>query len=134
MKLDRLWSDAGLPVLVVEEGNPDDSRLDTASRGSACCGHLLAPLEGAPLAQSEEGVSAGQPEPDNFPAFGDVWLTRHFYDTGVVLGQGESMHFQMVLEEPHSLLDLLVFENGDSGKPLLFRPAVYPYDCIVTGV
>jgi hypothetical protein len=86
---------------------------------------------GAPIDTSDLW---GPVEPLNLPPFGDVWITRHFYDTGVVLGQGDSMHFQMVLEEPHLLLDLLEFENGDSGKPVLFRPAVYTYDCTVTGV
>jgi len=75
-----------------------------------------------------------QPEPINLAPFGDAWITRHTYDTGVVLGQGDSMHFQMVLDEPHLLLDLLVFVNGDSGQPVLFQPAVYTYDCTVTGV
>lgn len=78
-------------------------------------------------------ASWGLPEPISLPPYGDVWITRLTYDTGVVLGQGETMHFQLVLDEPHLYLDLLGFENGVSGKPVLFRPAVYTYDCTVTG-
>jgi len=77
--------------------------------------------------------SWGQPTPANIPPYGDVWITRLTYDTGVVLGLGDSMHFKLVLDEPHLLLDLLVFENGVSGQPVLFQPAVYTYDCTVTG-
>jgi hypothetical protein len=74
------------------------------------------------------------PEPFFLEPYGDTWLTRVVYDTGVVLGEGATMHFQFVLEERHVLLDGLVFENGVSGKPVLFRPNVYVYDCTVTGV
>lgn len=66
--------------------------------------------------------------------YGDIWLTRVIYDTGVVLGQGEAMHFQFVLDEPHLYLDLLTFENGVAGQPVLFFPNTYVYDCTVTGV
>jgi hypothetical protein len=74
------------------------------------------------------------PEPFFLEPYGDTWLTRVVYDTGVVLGEGATMQFQFVLEERHVLLDGLVFENGVSGKPVLFRPNVYVYDCTVTGV
>jgi hypothetical protein len=76
----------------------------------------------------------GTPEPLTLDPYGDVWRTRVIYDTGIVLGQGDSMHFQFVLAEPHLYLADLVFVNGVSGKPELFAPAVYTYDCTVTGV
>jgi hypothetical protein len=76
----------------------------------------------------------GTPEPLTLDPYGDVWRTRVIYDTGIVLGQGESMHFQFVLAEPHLYLDDLAFANGVSGRPSLYAPAVYTYDCTVTGV
>jgi hypothetical protein len=76
----------------------------------------------------------GTPEPLTLDPYGDVWRTRVIYDTGIVLGQGDSMHFQFVLAEPHLYLADLVFVNGVSGKPELFAPAVFTYDCTVTGV
>jgi hypothetical protein len=76
----------------------------------------------------------GTPEPLTLDPYGDVWRTRVLYDTGIVLGQGDSMHFQFVLAEPHLYLDDLEFVNGISGQPELFAPAVYTYDCTVTGV
>jgi hypothetical protein len=75
----------------------------------------------------------GAPEPFTLDPYGNVWRTRVIYDTGIVLGQGDSMHFQFVLAEPHLYLDDLVFVNGVSGEPELFAPAVYTYDCTVTG-
>jgi hypothetical protein len=66
--------------------------------------------------------------------YGSIWLTRVVDDTGVVLAQGETMHFQFVLDEPHLYLDLLTFENGVGGQPVLFFPNTYVYDCTVTGV
>jgi hypothetical protein len=58
MQLDRVRSHAGLPVLVVEEGDPHDTSPGgdlAAPRAAAIC---LRRLEVAPLVQSEEGVSA----------------------------------------------------------------------------
>jgi hypothetical protein len=46
MQLDAVPGEPGLPVLEVEEGNPDDAGLGAHPRSSACCGHLLAPLGG----------------------------------------------------------------------------------------
>lgn len=75
-----------------------------------------------------------QPEPTNVAPYGDIWITRLIYDTGVVLAAAESMHFQFVLTEPHLYLDGLTFVNGVSGRPQLFPPNVYTYDCTVMGV
>jgi hypothetical protein len=74
------------------------------------------------------------PEPLNVDPYGTIWFTVVSYDTGIVLEQGETMHFQFVLAEQHLLLDLLTFENGVAGQPVLFQPAVYTYDCTVTGM
>jgi hypothetical protein len=75
----------------------------------------------------------GDPEPITLSPYGDVWITRIIYDTGVILGQGEATHFQFVLDEPHLYLDDLVFVSDQSQRPELYRPAVYTYDCTVTG-
>ena len=73
------------------------------------------------------------PLPSPFPEFPGAWFTRIFYDTGVVLDQGQSMTFEFVLTEPHLYLDDLTFANGVSGRPVLFRPNTYVDDCTVTG-
>jgi hypothetical protein len=76
----------------------------------------------------------GAPVPFTDAVYGEVWRTRVIYDTGVVLGLGETVHFTFVLDEPHLSLDGLLLVNDDSRKPVLFQPAVYTYDCTVTAV
>jgi hypothetical protein len=58
MQLDAVPSEPGLPVLEVEEGDPDTRALAqsrAARRAAAIC---LRRFGVAPLVQSEEGVSA----------------------------------------------------------------------------
>jgi hypothetical protein len=63
------------------------------------------------------------------------FVTWVYYDTGIVLAPGESMTFHTELSVAHRLLDGVVFENGEKGRPLFGGPGtLLDIDCTVTGV
>jgi hypothetical protein len=70
--------------------------------------------------------------PAEYPPGGFVSWTN--YDTGIVLAPGESMTFRLVSTVSHRLLDGIVFENGQFGRPLFGEGTILDATCTVTGV
>jgi len=65
---------------------------------------------------------------------GGGYFTRVLQPTGVTVGVGESMTFDLLLEFSHRLHDGYTFEDGDSHKLLFFGPGVaFEFPCTVTG-
>jgi hypothetical protein len=69
-----------------------------------------------------------------FP-LGTDFATRVFYDTGITLGAGDSMRFEVVMSLSHRVLDGFTFASDTNDKPLFFGPGVaFVFPCTVTGV
>jgi hypothetical protein len=70
--------------------------------------------------------------PANYPPGGFVsWMN---YDTGIALAPGESMTFRLASAVSHRVLDGIVFENGEFGRPLFGEGTILDATCTVTGV
>jgi len=68
-----------------------------------------------------------------FP-LGTDFATRVFYDTGITLGVGDSLRFEVAMSMSHRMLDGLTFASDENDKPLFFGPGVaFVFPCTVTG-
>ncbi len=69
-----------------------------------------------------------------FP-LGTDFATRVFYDTGITLGAGDSLRFEVVMSISHRVLDGFTLASNENDKPLFFGPGVaFVFPCTVTGV
>ena len=66
---------------------------------------------------------------------GGGYFTRVAHDTGVTLGAGESLTFNVVISFSHRVLDGFTLADETSRRPLFFGPGVaFEFPCEVTGV
>ena len=82
---------------------------------------------GAPLDISGEYVPISA-------APGGGYFTRVTHDTGITLGAGESLTFNVVISFSHRVLDGFTLADETSHRPLFFGPGVtFEFPCEVTG-
>ena len=82
---------------------------------------------GAPLDISGEYVPISA-------APGGGYFTRVAHDTGITLGAGDSLTFNVVISFSHRVLDGFTLADETSHRPLFFGPGVaFEFPCEVTG-
>jgi hypothetical protein len=65
---------------------------------------------------------------------GGTYFTRVAHDTGITLGAGDSMTFNVVISFSHRVLDGFTLADETSHRPLFFGPGVtFEFPCEVTG-
>jgi hypothetical protein len=63
-----------------------------------------------------------------------TYFTRVAHDTGITLGAGESLTFNVVISFSHRVLDGFTLADETSHRPLFFGPGVaFEFPCEVTG-
>jgi hypothetical protein len=67
-------------------------------------------------------------------AAGGGYFTRVAHDTGITLGAGETLTFNVVISFSHRVLDGFTLADETSHRPLFFGPGVaFEFPCEVTG-
>ena len=65
---------------------------------------------------------------------GGSYFTRVAHDTGITLGAGEQLTFELVISFSHRVLDGFTLADETSHRPLFFGPgAAFEFRCVVTG-
>jgi hypothetical protein len=65
---------------------------------------------------------------------GGTYFTRVAHDSGITLGAGDSMTFNVVISFSHRVLDGFTLADETSHQPLFFGPGVtFEFPCEVTG-
>ena len=65
---------------------------------------------------------------------GGSYFTRVAHDTGITLGAGERLTFELVISFSHRVLDGFTLADETSHRPLFFGPgAAFEFRCVVTG-